>query len=264
MHAFADSSHHLLAELERIDLLIRSRVAHLRRVQSEDENFRGLYISEQEVDALLARPLGQPQWLHHSDPAHSSDVDAALRALQSSIAARRSASTQLGTDLRLDTLAQVFGLNAFEMDVLLMCLAVEIDLRYEKLYAYLQDDVTKKRPSVDLALHLLASNDDDLLATRRHFLPSSPLIKHQLVHLLEDPQQPLSPLLARIIKPDDRIVDFLFGIDAFDSRLGDAVTAVQPTCGLDDLLLDDPARQALRNAWPGDTAPVTASSGASR
>ena len=67
MEPFAQSSDHLLAELERIDLMIRSRVAHLRRVQSEDEHFRGLYISEQEVDALLARPLGEPQWLHGPD-----------------------------------------------------------------------------------------------------------------------------------------------------------------------------------------------------
>ena len=64
MGPFAQSSDHLLAELERIDLMIRSRVAELRRVQSEDENFRGLYISEQEIDALLTRPIGRPQWLH--------------------------------------------------------------------------------------------------------------------------------------------------------------------------------------------------------
>ena len=63
MGPFAQSSDHLLAELERIDLMIRSRVAELRRVQSEDENFRGLYISEQEIDALLTRPIGRPQWL---------------------------------------------------------------------------------------------------------------------------------------------------------------------------------------------------------
>jgi hypothetical protein len=67
MGPFAQSSDHLLAELERIDLMIRSRVAELRRVQSEDEHFRGLYISEQEIDALLTRPIGRPLWLQDAD-----------------------------------------------------------------------------------------------------------------------------------------------------------------------------------------------------
>jgi hypothetical protein len=95
MEPFAHSSDHLLAELERIDLLIRSRVAHLRRVQSEDEHFRGLYISEQEVDALLAQPLGEPQWLHGPDRGRLTDVDARLRELAhtSSAAGRQVPST---------------------------------------------------------------------------------------------------------------------------------------------------------------------------
>src|SRR6516164_5010410 len=177
MEPFAHSSDHLLAELERIDLLIRSRVAHLRRVQSEDEHFRGLYISEQEVDALLARPLGKPQWLHGSGRGQLTNVDAALRELAQTIACRRAASAERGIDLRLHRLARTFRLDAFDIDVLLVCLAVEIDLRYEKLYAYLQDDVTKRRPSVDLAIQLLGSTNGDLLEARRHFLAPSPLIE---------------------------------------------------------------------------------------
>jgi hypothetical protein len=255
MEPYAHSSDHLLAELERIDLLIRSRVAHLRRVQSEDEHFRGLYISEREVDALLARPLGEPQWLHGSDRGQLIDVDAALRELAQTTACRRAASAEHGIDLRLDRLARTFRLDAFDIDVLLVCLAVEIDLRYEKLYAYLQDDVTKKRPSVDLAIHLVGWPNDDLLEARRHFLAPAPLIRHQLVHLLEDPQQPQPPLLARILKPDDRIVGFLFEIDELDTRLRDAVTVVTPKCSLDDLLLEDDARTPFRNAW---LAPVQA------
>ena len=250
MGPFTQSSHHLLAELERIDLMIRSRVAHLRRVQSEDENFRGLYISEQEVDALLARPLGEPQWFHGPDHGQLADVDTALHGLAQTIAYRRSASAERGIDLRLDRLARTFHLDAFDVDVLLVCLAVEIDLRYEKLYAYLQDDVTKRRPGVDLAIHLLASIDGDLLAARRHFLAPSPLVAHQLVHLVEDPQQPQSPLLARIVKADDRIVEFLFGLDELDTRLRDGVKAVTPTRSLDDLSLEDDARNSFRNAWP--------------
>ena len=246
MEHYAQSSDHLLAELERIDLMIRSRVAHLRRVHSEDEHFHGLYISEQEIDALLERPVGQPQWLYD---AVRGQADAALRELGHKIACRRMGSLEKGVDLRLTRLARTFGLDAFDIDVLLVCLGVEIDLRYEMLYAYLQDDVTKKRPSVDLAIHLLGSAHGGQLEARRHFLASSPLVAHQLVHLLEDPQQPQSPLLARVLKPDDRIVGFLFDIDELDTRLRDIARVVVPRRGLGDLLLPDDARRAFRNAW---------------
>jgi hypothetical protein len=183
---FASSSDHLLAELERIDLLIRSRVAHLRRVQSEDEHFRGLYISEQEVDALLDRPLGAPPWLKALQEGRLADVDAALDRLGRQIAQRCAASAACGIDLRLHRLAASFALDAFEIDVLLVCLSVEIDLRYERLYAYLQDDVTRKRPSVDLAMRLLAPAGSDLAALRRHFSASAPLLAHRLIQLLDD------------------------------------------------------------------------------
>lgn len=250
MQPFDHSSEHLLAELERVDLLIRSRVAFLRRVQTEDEHFHGLYISEKEVDALLARPLGAPQWLNPAGEEFIPDVGAALQTRARQTAERKEASAALRIDLRLDRLARTLALDAFDIDVLLICLAVEIDLRYEKLYAYLQDDVTKKRPTIELAIRLLVSPGSDMLEARRHFVAGSPLIAAQVVHVLEEPSQPQSPLLARPLKADDRIVDFIFGIDELDPRLCDAVSVVMPSQGLDDLLLEDEVRGACRNAWP--------------
>ena len=47
-----------------------------------------------------------------------------------------------------------FGLDACDLDVILIALTRELDLRYKRLYAYLHDDVTRRRPSVDLALTL--------------------------------------------------------------------------------------------------------------
>ncbi|WP_394325977.1 hypothetical protein [Methanosarcina horonobensis] len=37
-----------------------------------------------------------------------------------------------------------FSLDPFEIDILLIGLAPELDLKYEKIYSYLQNDVTKK------------------------------------------------------------------------------------------------------------------------
>ena len=45
---------------------------------------------------------------------------------------------------RLGRLQKVFGLSPFELDVVLIALAPELDLRYEKLYAFLHDDIDRK------------------------------------------------------------------------------------------------------------------------
>ena len=60
---------------------------------------------------------------------------------------------------RLERLALAFELDPFDQDAFLVCLAPDLDLRYERLYAYLQDDVTRKRPNVDLILRLASSSD---------------------------------------------------------------------------------------------------------
>jgi len=171
---FANSSEHLFAELERVDLLINAEVAHLREVQSVDEQFRGLYISEQDVDSLLEQPLGRPHWLMRDDK-RPGQLDARLEDLRRRIEGRKLLSLQRGIVLRLDTLQRMFELDRLEIDALLICMAIELDLRYERLYAYLQDDVTKKKPSVDLVLNLLSSSvDTKLIARERFFFACSP------------------------------------------------------------------------------------------
>ena len=61
-------------------------------------------------------------------------------------------------------MAASFDLSEFDVDVLLLALAPEIDLRYESLYAYLQDDVARRRPSVDPALNLMCGSPAERLA----------------------------------------------------------------------------------------------------
>jgi ATP-dependent 26S proteasome regulatory subunit len=217
MEYFENSLQHLLAELERIDLLIAGQVARMRRIYARDEQFRGLYISEKEVDALLANPTGDPVWAR--EVQRSNKVVEQLTAMRTQIDQRLKASSPSGFESRLFRLKQTFGLDPFEIDALLICLAVELDLRYERLYAYLHDDVTKKRPSVDLVLNLLAADSDSKLRAHDYFNASGRLIRHQLLQLLDDPAQPHPPLLARILKVDQRVVQYMLGSNDLDDRL---------------------------------------------
>jgi AAA+ superfamily predicted ATPase len=105
----------------------------------------------------------------------------------------------------------------------MVCLAAELDLKYERLYAYLQDDVTKKRPTVDLIVRLLCPTFEDRLAARRSFSGDAPLVRWNVVSLNDDPGSRRPVLLARYLKLDDRIAGYLLGSDAIDARLASFV-----------------------------------------
>jgi len=206
---------HTLAHLGRIELLVRREIwrTRLERGQRGDDEYRGLYVSDADVDALLDPP-GSPQI-----PTSTPDWGSAFAIVEEQIARLEEQAEEHRESLPLDRLSRLFGLSPFERDVLLVCLAVELDLRYERLYAYLQDDVTKKRPTVDLVLRLLGSSMESRLAQRQAFEPSAPLLRWDLVTLHDDPGARRPVLLARYLKLDDRIAAFLIGATSIDSRL---------------------------------------------
>jgi len=257
MEPYSTSLEHVLAELERIDLLIRAQAERARQVAAEEGELQGLYISEQEVDDLLAGPAGMPRWA--AVPPRP-DVEEALAHVAAEIAARKTASagvgsgTGSGTGLRLDELARRFALTPFDVDVLLVTLAPEVDLRYERLFAYLQDDVTRRRPSVDLVLNLLCPGFADKLAARGRLTGRAPLVRHRLVELFDDPSRPQPPLLGRSLRADARVVSFLLGGDDFDARLAPFAHCLVPAARLDDLVQEPALQEKLRALGAEDGA----------
>ena len=92
-----------------------------------DDALRGLYISDEQALALAAEG-GRP---HAAGPL----ADAATRLAQT---------------------AERLGLDALDSSVLALCAAPELHPRFGRLYAYLQDDVTRRLASPRLAADLLA------------------------------------------------------------------------------------------------------------
>jgi ATP-dependent 26S proteasome regulatory subunit len=229
---YADSLEHLLARMEQIDLLIRAQVARFRGLHLEDEQFRGLYVSEEQVDALLAAPLGRPTWL-----TTAADDRGPPAALAREVSDRERATLAAGVELRLVKLAQRFALDALDVDILLVCLAVELDTRYEKLYAYLQDDVTRTRPGIDLVLALLVPDPLARIAAREHLAADAPLRRARLIELFEDASRPAPTFIGRLLRIDERVVSYLLGSDRLDARIASQACIEIPHDTLDALVL---------------------------
>ncbi|MBD2207034.1 ATP-binding protein [Calothrix sp. FACHB-1219] len=244
MPPYTTNLEHLRDELRRLNLLLEQAIKQFRASHQQNipAEFSGLYISDAEIDNFL-------QQANQTENQASTEAKTQLITLHSQIQQRIQQTLSAGISLRLPYLCQIFNLSPFETDILLLALAPELNLRYQKLYAYLQDDVTRKRPSVDLALRLFCLTIDERIQAREIFAPQEPLLDVPLILLHEDPTERPTPLLNRSLKLDDRITAFLLGSDTLDSRLchpTPMVRRVLPKRHLHSLILPEVVKATLQ------------------
>src|SRR5437899_2749525 len=116
---FTDSAEHLLAELELLRLLLQREVLRLRASGFlTDDRFRGLYVSDDQVDALL-RARGAPgtgRDGRNGDDSPLADLNGSIQAAGEELQARTWSSLAQGVSLPLIELAKTFSLSDFERD----------------------------------------------------------------------------------------------------------------------------------------------------
>jgi SpoVK/Ycf46/Vps4 family AAA+-type ATPase len=245
---YQTSLDHILDELNLIAFRLQSWTGSLRRGENpqDTDKFRGLYISDKEIDDILENP----NRLQFSLPPYQKGFSTAtlntrLEQLREGITARKHEAEKRGVVFRLDFLSRQTGLSRFEIDTLLVCLLTEIDLRYQKLYAFLQDDITRKSPTVDFILHLLCDTPQNTLDGIKFFSPGSPLLRYRLISFDNDHSAGTPVLLARTLKLDERIVRFLLGEDRVDSRLARSVHLIKPAEKLEDAVFPEDMKGRL-------------------
>jgi SpoVK/Ycf46/Vps4 family AAA+-type ATPase len=243
---FPTSLSHILAEITRLDVLLRIQIARMRdRSGPAEESLSAFYIPDAEIDSLLDKPIGTPLW---ANPV-GDDLRAAHRLLEqhdAEITARLIATAQTDVFLRLPALATMFDLSTFDVDIVLLCLAVEIDRRYGRFFAYLHDDVTRRLPTIDLILTLLCPDIHAKLGIgRSRFIKPAALARHRLVAVEEEAGQQALSMLGGNVRLDPRVAGFLLENDEPDDRISSYVSVVDPTTHLDDLLFPAELRSRL-------------------
>ncbi|MGH3928862.1 MAG: ATP-binding protein, partial [Pseudonocardiaceae bacterium] len=134
---------YLLGRLTVIEERVRRAVLGRRELDPQpDDPFRGLYLSDEAVERVLAARLAATE----PDPV----ADAAMADVE----AAADAAERAGRPVRLRELARSMGLNPLDVELLLVALAPDLDSRFEQLYGYLNDDVTRRRAAVGMALRL--------------------------------------------------------------------------------------------------------------
>jgi hypothetical protein len=121
--------------------------SHTQNVAPMELGLRGLVITDNEIDEYLKpNSLGTEQHHHESS--------AGTQGIWQQVESRIRLSREAGIVLPLLTVRERFNLSDFETECLLGCLATEVDKKYEKIYAYLNDDITRKYPTPWLLISL--------------------------------------------------------------------------------------------------------------
>ena len=114
--------------------------------KNDMRNMLGLVVSREEFEHNLvkASQRGLEATMEGDDAAQ----------LESSRLAIDVRLDQTGVEIPLLRLFERLELDAFEQNCVFLAYAAELDKKYEKLLAYLQDDITRKHPSTALAVQL--------------------------------------------------------------------------------------------------------------
>lgn len=225
------------ARIRLVENRIRTILAFRRSTDPHpDDPFRGLYIGAEAIDGLLE---GRP------DPVGADQDDRA--------AVEREADTReaAGSRFRLRRLARSAGLDSSDIDLLLICALPEIDSRWERIYGYLNDDVSRRRASPALALALAGRSPWDSNA-RSRMAAGAPLIDLGLLRV-EDSDR---PFLTRTLRVPDRVVQHLLGGDRPPATLAEVLLRPAGRCGeiaerLRGMLEGDGGATYLREDQPG-------------
>ncbi|QKW48829.1 ATP-binding protein [Streptomyces buecherae] len=221
------SLRHLLARAALVEERVRRAVdARQATDPNPDDAFRGLYLDDQTVRRLLdeGRTTAGPD-------ATDADQLAAAEAWADQADALRAGPGERGEPNRLQkrtetttgptrlrALTREFGLTPLDVEILLIALVPDLDDRFEQFYAYLNDDVTRQRPSAGLALGLCGVSAADAQA-RGRLHPAAPLRAGGLL-LVDEPER---PFLARALRVPDRVTAHLLGHDTPDPRVADVL-----------------------------------------
>ena len=161
---------------------------------------------ERQRGPLETRSASDGKWFRWKpsglEESHDKDVNQA--------AARMAAAAEIDPPPALLILSQRLGLTQFEREILLLCAAVELDTRIAGLCAQAQGDPNRPHPTFALAMALFDDPAWEALS------PEQALRRWRLLEINQPGAQPLttSPLRA-----DERIVNYLKGLNYLDDRL---------------------------------------------
>lgn len=213
---YQNSFAHLREELLWINHLLYEYIRTMRAVAPyhKFDKFSGFYISDEEIEQIIQHPA----FLNEEVSPGPDSANIPQKTLRQTIDLKIEESLRREVYLPLAEIRRRFGLSSFEYHALLLSLAPQVDNRYEKIYAYLQNDLNKKIPGVNLLLDLLCEPDkEQRFGYLNFFHPHAALLRFGLVETAPGEAGPSAA--QQYVKADPRLVYCALQNNAPDPRL---------------------------------------------
>ena len=185
-----------LKDVKRWSALVLLQLLSTQDADTNGSSITGWTIGQDEARKLLIEVAGK--LADHTKP------EVFWRQMQE----REQASLNQGTELPLLRIADAFALDEVEKQLLWHVLGPELDGRFARIYGYLNDDLTRGRPTLT-KLAQLVDTELDAWRLRETLAGQRPFARHRLISIqTERPHG--TPATVESVAPAPELVRFLF------------------------------------------------------
>jgi len=207
---------HAFDELHRLRVRLRARIAlerELGRIPTRADATERGYVTGDAVDASLELDERLLVLLQRGEPLRWRQ---ATEDIDREVAGRLARTLVVGVPLPMRQLIDDFGLSPLAVDMLWLAVGAELDGGIRQSIGYLQNDLTRHYPDLELAIGLFCEGPGARVLARRELAPDAPLFRHGLLVLPRDHLNDDCTVLRMPLRPSRRVVDFLLGDKAPD------------------------------------------------
>ncbi len=210
VQAFADNWSYLKAELAWLDRVLMRSLAKQRQNNQEIDRVAKSAADRSTSHWWKGFIAIDPSKGGSLVPKHTPQIPHPLGRYGDRIEVSRTQNIRLA----LPTLCDRLELGHFERDLLILCLAPEISRRYERIYAFLNNDETNcRQPTIDLALRLFCHSDAEWRNARNTLSAQSPLIKRKIIQIYLPTNSSARSFLSKAMLISEKATTFLLSED---------------------------------------------------
>ncbi|WP_341878091.1 ATP-binding protein [Defluviitalea saccharophila] len=200
--------------------------------------FKGIVLSKTDISNILG----------NSDSSDEEETDLILEAIdlgKNYIENRTLLTLKKEMFLPLEYVVAAFTLSEFEKLCILLSLSIEMDKKYESIYAYLQNDITSKYPTIDLCLKLYSQSQSNKFFVLSHLNKNSKLFRY--FYPFDTLVNENTSLLSKKLILDDRLVSFILGAHSSNAQIESYAQIFFNVEELPPLLTDEDIQHKLKN-----------------
>lgn len=224
---YSDNQEHLTAELRRVSALLTLSVhKHLASSPANARKLVGAHLDENDIRRLLQGAC-DPDASFVAPQAMDVELReeiARARTRDELSDARRKASRAAEFPLLLDRFYLTADVAPMERDIILLLLLAEVDPNAGLLFAYLNDDLVRRFPTVHSVCVTLAPSYAESFRMHRIFAPEGSLTSRGVIWTTDDEQ----PLASRRVRLSHVAAHYLLEQPGLPDNLRALMDAVSP------------------------------------